>query len=280
MIKLLGLFPMLVSLSIFAQNGPTTPLGVRGNGIGNASIAFTDVNSIFNNQAGLANLEKAHILFSGQETFRAPNSDNMGLGFAIPTSTGAFGLNLQYYGVDNYNQFKIGIPYARKLMDNLSIGVQFNMVSSQILELPRRILISGEIGLHYGLAENFIIGIHFNNPAKLEIIKDGFLPNILRVGATYLVSKKLMFHTELKKDFSFPFIIRGGIECEVVPRLWLRTGFQHKPITYSIGTGYQFKNGIRFDFACFYQRGLAFTSSGIFGSSGWVQNIGLGFDFK
>lgn len=276
--KLILLFLLFFSFSLFAQNGPMNPLSSRSNSVANASVAFTDINSLFNNQAGLADLKNISFLLSAQETFRGPYSDNMGGGFAIPISSGTFGLNFHYFGAADIKQNKVGLTYARKLMETLSIGVQFNIVSTQIPSNEKSNLFTFEIGFQYELIENLLLGIHLYNPAKLEIIEDEFLPTILRVGATYSAYKNLLIHAEIEKDFDFPFLFKSGIEYELVNNLWFRIGFQTKPTTFNFGMGYLFKKRFRFDVAAYYQQGLNLTSSGIFGSSGFVPSFGLGFD--
>lgn len=277
--KLILLFPLFFGFSLFAQNGPMNPLSTRSNSVANASVAFTGINSLFNNQAGLEELENLSFLISAQETFKNPNSDNLGGGFAIPVSSGTIGLNVHYYEADNFKQTKIGLSYARKLSERLSMGVQFNRLTSKIPQNEKSNLLTFEIGLQYQLVENLLLGIHLFNPAKLEIIEDEFLPTILRVGTTYAPFKSLLIHTELEKDFDFPFIFKSGIEYELVNDLWVRIGIQIKPTTYNFGMGYLFKKRFRFDVAAYYQPGLNLTSSGIFGSSGFVPSFGLGYDF-
>lgn len=276
---LIRLLPIFISFSLFSQNTPVNPLSVRSIGLGNASVSFNDINSLFNNQAGLADLEKMGFLFSGQETFRSPNSDNLGVGFAMPSSFGTFGINLNYYESNNLIQIKTGLTYARKLMEKISIGIQFDMLTNQFLTRDRINLFTIEIGLQFELTENLLVGIHLFNPAKLEIIKDEFLPTILRTGAIYTVSKKVLIHAELKSIFNFPLIFNSGMEFELVNNLWLRLGYHTKPNTFNAGIGYLFKNGIRIDLAGTYQQGLELTSSSGLGYVGFVPSIGLGYDF-
>ena len=276
--KLILSLPLFFSFSLFAQNGPINPPNTRSNSIANASVAFTDINSLFNNQAGLANLKNISFLLSGQETFRDPDSDNIGAGFAIPISSGTLGLNFHHFIGTDITQNKIGLAYARKLMETLSVGVQFDLISTQIPLNEKSNLLTFEIGVQYQLKENVLLGIHLYNPAKLEIIEDEFLPTILRVGATYFPHKKLLIHAEIEKDFDFSLVLKSGIEYELVNDLWLRIGFQHKPTTFNFGIGYLFKKRFRFDVAAYYQQGLDLTSSGILGSSGFVPSFGLGYD--
>lgn len=159
--KLILLFPLFFSFSLFAQNGPINPLSSRSNSIANASVAFTDINSLFNNQAGLADLKNISFLLSGQETFDEPSpySDNMGGGFAIPISSGTIGVNFHYFGADDFKQNKIGLTYARKLFKTLSIGVQFDMLNTQIPLNKNSNLFTFEIGLQYKLTEKLLLGI-------------------------------------------------------------------------------------------------------------------------
>lgn len=282
------LFFFLFSFSLVAQNAPITPLSARSNGVSNASVAFTGINSIFNNQAGLADLENAGILLSGQQTFVNPNSDNLGVGFAIPTFSGTFGIDIHHFINDDLNQVILGFAYARKLMPNLSAGIQFEMRSSQFAPYDRlrlflserKELFTVEIGLQYKLLERLLIGVHVSNPARIEMREDEFLPRVIRAGATYFIAEKILIHTELEKDLELPLVFKSGLEWELANEFWLWTGFQYKPITFNVGAGYKFKNGLRIDLACFYQDGLDLVGSGILSSSGFVPIFGIGFDFK
>lgn len=113
---------------------------------------------------------------------------------------------------------------------------------------------------------------------KLEIMEDEFLPTVLRTGATYFVSPKVLLHTELVTGFDVPFAFKAGSEFELVDNLWLRLGFQSQPTRFNTGAGYQFKNGLRIDLAVYYQRGLEVISSGPLSYAGLVTSIGVGID--
>jgi len=259
--RLVFLLPIFFSISIFAQNGATNSTGARSKGVADASVAFTGINSIFNNQAGLAELDNMSFLLSAEQRYLLNDLNNFGFGFAMPTNSGSFGVSVHYFGFEDFNQSKIGLTYARKLMDKLSVGIQFDMLSTQISEYGNKNLFTFEIGVQSELIENLLLGFHLYNPVKLEIIEEEYLPTILRAGATYTASKKLMLHAELEKDFDFPFIFKGGVEYELTDDLWLRVGIQTNPTALSFGLGYQMKNGLRFDLASNYHQELGFTPS-------------------
>jgi len=257
--KLIFICIIFLSHSLSAQYGATHTLGGRSNGVGNASVGFSGINSIFNNQAGLADLDKMGFLISTEQRFLLSELNSFGGGFALPTKSGTFGLSIHYFGFEQYNESKIGLSYARKLMEKLSVGVQFDMLRTQITEYGSSNLFTFEVGLQSELIENLLIGIHLYNPVKLEIIEDEFLPTVLRAGATYKASKKLLLHTELEKDLDFPFIFKAGVEYELVQNFWMRVGVNTNPTSLSFGLGYKMKNGLAFDLASNYHQDLGFT---------------------
>lgn len=277
----------LYSFSLFAQNVPVNSLSARSNGVANASVAFTGLHSIFNNQAGLADLENPGILLAGQQTYISPDSDNFGVGFALPTSSGTFGIDIHYFGNDDLNQIILGFAYARKLTPKLSAGVQFEMRSSQFAPYDRGMLFSGEridlftveVGLQYELLDKLLIGVHFSSPSKIEIIEGEYLRRVIRTGATYSVSESLLIHTELEKNSERPFALKSGLEWELANELWFRIGLQYKPFNFNIGTGYKFKNGLHVNLACFYQKGLDVVGRGALGLSNVIPSFGVGYEF-
>lgn len=282
------IFFLFLSFASYTQNGPINPLSARSNGISNASVTFKDINSIFNNQAGLAGIEKAGILFSGQQTFVSPDSDNFGVGIAIPSSAGTFGLNMQIFADNELDQFNLGLAYARNLSEQLSLGAQFDLRStrfgiynlSKLFATKREDIITFQVGLRYELLENLVFGAHLSNPAKLEIIEDEFLPRVIRFGTTYFITENLLWHAELEKDFDLPFVFKSGLEWELIKELWFRLGFQIKPLNINFGAGYKLKNGLRLEIAAYYQDGTGLVGSGLLAISGFVPSFGIGYDFK
>ena len=271
-IYLLSLF---LNLSLSAQN----PLSVRSHGVANIAVTFSDINSLFNNPAGLANLEQKGFLLSAEQTFQNPRSDNVGGGFAMPTSFGSFGISSQYSEFDDLRQINFKIAYARKLMEKLYLGAQFDFFNSRILSHEKSNLITFEIGLIAEPIKNLTIGIHLSNPAKLEIIENRNLRRFISAGATYTLREKILFHTEITKDFDLPLIFKSGIECELISNLWFRLGYQPKPMKFSFGLGYKFKFGLRFDLSTYYQKGINYTPHSFIFGKGFVSSFGLGYDF-
>ncbi|MEM6966136.1 MAG: hypothetical protein AAF573_15330, partial [Bacteroidota bacterium] len=167
LLPLLSLIPFF----LFGQNGHIVALGGRSNAVANASVAFHDINSTLSNQAGLAKITQSGFVLASEQRFLLTELSSVGAGFALPTSSGTFGLSVQYFGSESYNESKIGLAYGRKLAENFSLGVQFDVLNTRIAENGSKLLYTFEVGLQYELIENVLIGIHIFNPVRLEIIE-------------------------------------------------------------------------------------------------------------
>ena len=65
--KLFLLIFLFGSSTLFSQGGSTISTGGRSNGVATASVGFTDINSIFNNQAGLAEIQTMGIVIGTEK---------------------------------------------------------------------------------------------------------------------------------------------------------------------------------------------------------------------
>lgn len=256
---------VLFSLILFsfaelaAQNGLNYAAGARGLAMANASTAFQDINSIFSNAAGLASLEKSGISLFAEQRFAVSEIKSVHAGFAHPTKSGTFGVRVQYYGFEDYNEQSIGLSYARKLLDKLSLGAQINYLNFRIPEYGNRGLVTFDIGLQSQILEDLRIGFHLANPIEQEIVVDDNLPTVFKVGIAYNPSKKVMLTLEGEKDIDFETRVKGGIEYWLVDALALRLGFASNPGTFSFGAGYDISEKLKIDFGASYHQILGFS---------------------
>lgn len=265
----LFIFLCCSSFSLFGQNGSSYSNSAKSIAMGHTGINFTDIHSLFTNQAGLANLEESSFLLSAERRFSLAELNNFNAGFALPTSSGTFGLSIHYFGFEQYNETKIGFAYGRKLMEKLSVGLQFDVLNTRIPEYGSKNLFTFELGLQSELSKQLTLGFHLFNPIKQEIAEEEYLPTVIQTGITYSPTKKVAINVELEKDIDFPFTIKTGINYEMVDNFWLRVGFNTEPAAVSFGIGYLMKNGFRLDVASTYHQELGFTPA-----------ISLGYDLK
>lgn len=260
MIKnLLFLFCLLWGTSLFGQSGQALSAGARGAGMGNTGVGFQDINSIFGNQAGLASLEQTSFMAFGESRFLDFGIRSVGAAAAIPVNAGTFGLALQYFGLEEYNEQKVGLAYARKLFQKFAIGVQFDYLRLRAQDYGSRGLFTFEAGIQSQLTKKLVIGFYTYSPVRVNIIEDEDLPTIFKLGGALQVSSKLSIAAELEKDIDFPLEFHLGLEYAILKAFFLRVGVQTEPSELSVGFGYHLKEQFKFDIAATYHQFLGIT---------------------
>lgn len=248
-----------ISSYLSAQNGISNNAGARGQAMSNASVNFRDVNSLFSNQAGLAHIETPTFLAFSEQRFALNEIRSIAAGLAYPFDSGVFGLSVQYFGFENYNEQKVGVNYARKLAEKVSLGAQVNYLNFRIPEYGNSGFVSFEIGLQAEIYKDVFLGAHLANPIGQEVVADEELPTVFRVGLSYSPGKKVNLNIETEKDLDFALRIKTGIEYLPIEALALRIGFANNPSSISFGIGYSIKDKLRIDVGTQYHQVLGFS---------------------
>ncbi len=244
----------------WSQNGLPSTYGARSIAMGNTGVSMEDVGALLNNQAGLAGLTSFSALIAAEQRFAISDLQSVAAGVALPTGGGTFGLSLQYFGFDLYNEQRLGLTYARNLFDNLSIGAQFVVHNTRIEEYGSKWTAAVELGLRYEITDGLAVGAHVFNPARIEVIEGEFLPTVLRLGFSYKSSDKATFAAEISKDIDYPVQVRAGFEYQLAAPIALRAGVQTAPEKWSFGMGYHLeKQHLVVDLSASHHQFLGFT---------------------
>lgn len=253
---LIGILPLL------AQNGIPNSAGARGAAMGNTGVTFTDVNSIFRNQAGLAYLSGYASVLGAEQRFLLSEISALSAGVAIGRKNmGTFGLSVGYFGFSDFNEQKIGLAYARKLLKNLAIGVQFDFLNTRIKEYGSKGVVTFEAGLHAKVTKEVHVAAHVFSPAEIVITEEESVPTVFQLGLSYLPSDKVTFNLEAEKDINLPLRLKAGLEYYLVEAVALRFGAGTKPSIFSFGVGYLTKGGFGIDMGIQYHQVLGITPS-------------------
>ena len=248
-----------VALSSFAQNGLPPIAGARGAAMGMTGVTFTDINSSFSNQAGLAYLETFTATLNGERRYLLSEIQSFSMGLALPTTSGTFGLTANYYGFEVYNEQKIGVSYSRKLFDQLAIGAQFDLLNTQIQDYENKAVVTFEAGFLAELSDELTIGGHVFSPARLKLTEEENLPTILTIGVAYCPSPKVFVTVEAEKDIEFPTRVKAGVEYWLISPLAVRVGVASNPSIVSFGIALEFDNGLSIDIGSYYHQVLGVT---------------------
>ncbi len=244
---------------LHAQTGAPVMGGARGLGLSGASVAFSDINSAWSNQAGLAFIDKMAFSAFGEQRFLMADLGSYAFAAAYPLQkVGTFALTLQHFGASAYNEQKIGLGYARRLGENFSIGIQFDYLATRIPDYGSSHNFTAELGLLYRFSSQFTLAAHIYNPFRVRLASSDPLATLFRTGFIYSPSKQVSLIGEVEKDFLYPISGKIGVEYRPHERFVVRTGIGTAPFRASFGVGVEWQ-GILIDFASSYHQILGFT---------------------
>lgn len=254
-----SIFCLLLSFSLLAQNGRPPIAGARAAGLGGVGVAFEDNHSVFANQAGMAWTDDLSVTLVGEQRFLLSSIRSVAAGAIIPSKAGHFGVNFHHLGSKAYSEQRVSLGYARKLMDNFSIGGSFVYLNTSIPDYGSKSVFTFELGLMARFSKQLNMGVHIFNPLKVNVISGENLPSILNLGLQYTPSDRVRIFAEVEKDIDFKLRTRWAVEYELVEHLNLRFGVATQSVEVSFGVGYQFKGGWIIDIASTYHETLGFT---------------------
>ncbi|MCS6819856.1 MAG: hypothetical protein RMJ53_09075 [Chitinophagales bacterium] len=252
----------LLSIQSVYAGGDNFTAGARAAAMGDASVTLSDVFSTTTNQAGLAFMQEVAFGIYADRKFLSATINNFNAAAAVPFSPkiGAFGLSVNYYGNNLYNEIKAGLAYARKFGDKFSAGLQFDYLRFFISEHGEKNIFTLEAGFQYKPWKVLTIGAHIYNPVpyKIDKVFNERLPTVVKLGVGYEPSSKVLIAAEYQQDIYYKPQIKGGVEYRPVKYLHLRAGMQTTPFSFSFGLGALFK-GVRLDAGSAFHPVLGFT---------------------
>ena len=200
---------------------------------------LTDFWSFHHNQSGLAFVKDFSAGFYHQSGFIS-EMDYQAIGLLVPVSSGALAGSFSYYGYEHYHQTKAGIAYGRYLAKNLAAGIQIDYFHTRIAGIyGSDHLLTFEAGLHLRINERCVAGAHVFNPVRQGMGQyDEKISVVIRLGAGYDFSDRLLLCIEAEKDMEKPLVPKLALEYELVPFFHLRTGISLNPVQNAFGMGY------------------------------------------
>jgi len=239
--------------------------GPRSLGTGQVTSLFTDVWAAHNNIGALGWLKKGTVSTSFENRYN--NSAFNQISFAAantPGKYGVVGVGASRFGSDLFNQTRAQIGWA-KVFGIASIGIQGQWYQVQATEFPARNFFLLNFG---GLAKltskvSFAASISNITQTKASDFQSETLPTIARAGISFSPVKSVLLLTEVQKDLDQKAMVKAGVEYELRPNLWLRTGFTTQVQVATGGIGFKWRD-LQLDYGFSNHPQL-----------GWSQSIGL-----
>jgi hypothetical protein len=251
---------LMNSLWIWASND-NNPIGGRSAGMGYTGVTLSDPWSVQNNQAGLGYLNKISAGLYYENRFLLNELSTKAAVFVLPTQSGVFGVNMSYFGYENYNETKVGLAYGKSFGEKISAGIQLDYLSTHIAEnYGNKSGVTFEVGVLSKLSKSLSIGAHVFNPIRIKLAdyNDERIPTILKLGLMYNFSDKVIVIAEAEKNISYKAVFKGGIEYHIIKEIYLRAGMSTNPTLNTFGIGFEFKK-LKIDFASSIHQVLGYS---------------------
>jgi hypothetical protein len=261
----------LTFLLIFLSASIKTPAadnllsGARAAGMANASVAIYDFWAISHNQAGIARIDTITAGLFTENRFLLSDLSLAAAGFILPTTSGNFGVSLQFFGSSLYSEGKAGLAYARHFGEKLSASVQLNYMFTNIGEgYGRTGTATAELGIICEILPRLYLGAHIFNPTKASLKTTGYLDikeyisTIIRTGAAYHFSEKVLLSLEVEKDIRHQPMAKFGVEYMITEGMFVRAGLSTNPTLNSFGFGIH-KGKLQFDISTSYHHLLGYS---------------------
>lgn len=241
--------------------GEHIPAGGRSKAMGGCAVAVSDHWSVGNNQAGTAWLKGFSAGLNIENQFLLKELVTQQFGIALPLKAGTFGLIVNRFGNNRYNEIKAGLSFARKFGKHFAMGVQIDYLRINIMdEYGSKNQLTCEIGLMYQTSQRLVIGVQVLNPFPARITSNPVerLPVTICIGLSYQFSDAFLASAEVEKDLEHKPVFRAGAEYRISKLLYTRTGILINPMSFTFGIGLEFGK-IKLDVASAYHQVLGFS---------------------
>lgn len=235
-------FPFIVFIFwanlLFGQ----TNQGSRLTAMGNNGTAVTDLWGVEANPATISNIKLPMVQLNYQKHFFANELSNQALGFVFPIKRLLLGLNLQRYGIQEYQNTKVGLVIAKQFGERFSIGVRTNYHQLKITNYGAISGISIDLGALYQLTDELYFGFYFNNLAQKQYPTkaiNAVIPTTIYGGIAYQASSNFLIATTISKNLNAPFNVATGIDYQLVKAMSLRSGLSLNPFKHFAGIGFK-----------------------------------------
>lgn len=230
---------VLLLLTLTCRSQSTSSLiGAGTNGVANASSCISDEWSLFNNIAGLSEINAPFTAATYQMRSQLEGANRMAVTFGAPVKTGALGFGLYRMGTDIFNEQIISGGFSNK-MGLASIGLKVNYIQYHAEGFGNKGLFTLNLGGIASLTSAFKIGAHITNinQGRLSKESDERLPTLLVAGISFSPSKQLVISSDLEKDLDYNATVKAGVEYKPLKKFAVRSGFNLYPNAFFLGIG-------------------------------------------
>lgn len=229
--------------------------------MGNTSVAIKN-NTIYSNQAGLAETENIVLSIFSENKYLIQGWYQNNISAAIPIKSSVIGIGANYDGMHTYSNKSLAVSYSGKVSNEIAFGMLLKRATNFIQDYGSIHYYNFEFGILAELAPEFNLGIHLFNPFGSISISDNIYQqkSIFRLGLAYQVDKILLLAADIDKQIQNQPNIKLGLEYHPANPIYIRIGINTYPFNFYSGLGLQWKS-FQWDVAMSFHPVLGYSPS-------------------
>ena len=250
---------LLAPFLVFGQSDPGI-YSARSFGLAGINTVLDGVDAIYGNGALLTSVPGVSLHAGSAQSFGSSPLVQANAGIALPVHAGnILFARIGQFGFSSYQERLIGLGYAMRLIDQLSVAARFDVYQFGIDGYGTTFLPGFSLGMQYSAGRHLVIGINATNPVSLSSHDAIELPVTLSAGIAYHPTEDVGVFAEIEKDIEFSPRIKFAVEYQIGHVLILRTGLRSNPGTFHAGMGLLLRSAFRIDIGVGYHQQLGFT---------------------
>ena len=261
-------YVLVFLLLMYARANGQNP-GPRLAAMGSGGAALSDVWSLQQNPAGIAELKRPIVAIAYERHFMDAEVSTQNVVFVVPFRRNGIGLSLERYGINEFKEQIIGLNYAKGFGESFRMAIGLKYYQLNILNYGSAKAVAIDAGFQLKVSDKFTIASHMANPSlsKYKSLQGSNLPARLTLGTAFRFSDRLSMIVDIRKYFRHPVDGMTGIEYNIMKWFSLRGGVSVNPFKQYTGFGINF-NKMQID-----------VSVASHPSLGYTPQVALGYEF-
>jgi len=254
-------FTLCVILTLNSIIYPQYSPGARQISLANSDVALAnDVFSIFNNPAGLAQLNWREVgIYYSPAPFGLTELSNGYVAYNEPFDFGSISIGGMTYGFDLYRESKVVLGYSYNYENILFAGLTINYHSYSIQNYGSTSALYINAGGLVYILDELRWGFFVNNLNRASVADiDDQIPMVFATGLSFDIIQNFSLNFALEKDIRFNPSVQFGIEYDIIEYLSLRAGTSNDPSRFTAGVGINYSI-FSLDYAFFTHQDLGLT---------------------
>jgi len=237
----------------YSQKSILPVTGARGMALGMHRSTLEAHDALLHNFSNISSSREPQFLIAGEVFYSTLGLHAVALAGHFPLGvTDNIGFRVYNYGWDAYDEFQIGLAYARSVSEQLKVSLRLEWLIMRIKEFGASAVPAFELALGGQMSESISYAIQFSNTDALSDEQFVQTNGFIRAGINCILDKNSRLYIELEQQNYGTPSLGVGIAYNQSTRVELRCGVVTNPMQFCLGMGLKAKSNIQIDIASRY----------------------------